>query len=195
MSLDFSTQTVDVNLRCAHLNRRSEKSKEKTDEDTNKKVEEADKKPPVVHPEGGIHPVCSHASAYSRSALHKAVCDMDLANLQTQLSGGGTSVLLVRDDAGYCPLHSACSLRLLGLNRPDVPCEIVRQLLAAGADPSCVDDDGCTPLHWAARAGDKDVAELLLRKNCPKGMWMKLCRSTTLYSPRYITQEHQLAVF
>jgi len=184
MSLDFSTLAADANLHCAPLDCHSEKSKEKTDEDTNNKVEETDKKPPVVHPVGGVHPVCSHSSAYNRSALHKAVCDMDLANLQTQLAGGDTSALFVRDDAGYCPLHSACSLRLLNLNRPGVPCEIVRQLLAAGADPSCVDDSGCTPLHWAARAGDKDVAELLLRKNCPKGMWMSLGRSRTLCSPQ-----------
>ena len=47
--------------------------------------------------------------------------------------------------------------------------EIVRMLIAAGADSSIRDLDGNTPLHWAARAGDKGTAEFLLVKNNPKG--------------------------
>lgn len=47
--------------------------------------------------------------------------------------------------------------------------EIVRMLIAAGADASMRDLDGNTPLHWAARAGDKGTAEFLLLKNNPKG--------------------------
>ena len=151
----------------------SEKSREKTAEEI-QRLEEETKLPalPLVHPEGGVHPVCSHGSSYGRSALHRAVCEMDMTSLQLELNlvaGGNTGLLYQRDDAGYCPLHSACALGMLGLNRPDVPCEIVRMLIAAGADASCEDENGNTPLHWAARAGDRDVAELLLRKNCPKG--------------------------
>lgn len=47
--------------------------------------------------------------------------------------------------------------------------EIVRMLIAAGADSSIRDLDGNTPLHWAARAGDRSTAEFLLVKNNPKG--------------------------
>jgi ankyrin repeat protein len=47
--------------------------------------------------------------------------------------------------------------------------DIVRMLISAGADASIGDSEGNTPLHWAARAGDKGTAELLLLKNCPKG--------------------------
>lgn len=100
---------------------------------------------------------------------------MDLVTLQRELTAADTEMLNRSDDLGYCPLHSACGLGLLRLNRPDVQCEIVRQLISAGADPSSEDDNGNTPLHWSARAGDKEVTELLLRKNCPKGETVRHC--------------------
>jgi hypothetical protein len=46
--------------------------------------------------------------------------------------------------------------------------EMVRMLLGAGADPKREDNQGNTALHWAARAGDRHVTELLLLKNCPQ---------------------------
>ena len=43
--------------------------------------------------------------------------------------------------------------------------EVVKQHLAAGADVNIKDDNwGATPLHFAARNGHKDVAELLVVK-------------------------------
>ena len=117
----------------------------------------------------GTHPICNHGTSYSRSRLHKAVCEMDLASVQRELDAANSEMLNRKDDLGYCPLHTACSLGLLRTNRLDIPCEIVRQLISSGADPCRVDENGNTPLHWSARAGDKEVTELLLRKNCPKG--------------------------
>ena len=40
--------------------------------------------------------------------------------------------------------------------------EIVKQLLAAGADVNAKDGDGTTPLHCAADAGRKEIVELLI---------------------------------
>lgn len=118
------------------------------------------------------HAVCGSGSSFGRSSLHKAVCEMDLATIQREVSvaaNNNDNILLRQDEAGYCPLHSACALRMLKVNNYTIACEIVRTLLAAGADSSCTDNNGNTPLHWAARAGDKDVAEVLLLKNCPQG--------------------------
>lgn len=43
--------------------------------------------------------------------------------------------------------------------------EQVKGLLAEGRDPNLTHDDGQTPLHWAARKGHLEVAELPL-ENC-----------------------------
>ena len=150
----------------------SKKIEEQADEER-KQEEEKKQAPMIMVPESGIHPVCGPGSAHGRSTLHRAVCELDLDGLQNELAAENTAQLSQRDDLGYCPLHTACALGLLRLNRKDVPCEIVRQLIAAGADPSCEDENGNTPLHWSARAGDKDVAEFLLRKNSPKGKNLK----------------------
>lgn len=56
------------------------------------------------------------------------------------------------------------------LKNSSLTSEIVRMLIASGADASIRDPEGNTPLHWAARAGDKATAQLLLVKNNPKGM-------------------------
>jgi ankyrin repeat protein len=154
--------------------------KEKMEDDDH---QEEDRKPAaptsVMVPDGGVHPVCRQGSSYGRSGLHRAVCDMDIVSLRHELSSiasGNLGMLTLRDELGYTPLHSACSLGMLGLNRPDVPCEIVLQLVAAGADASCEDENGNTALHWSARAGDKNVTELLLRRNCKKGVYLR-CRA------------------
>ena len=118
-----------------------------------------------------IHPICGPSSAYGRSLLHKAVCDMDFAAVHSQLSSQ-PDYLDRRDEKGYCPIHSACALCLKN-PKNSVP-EIVRMLIAAGADASIRDPEGNTPLHWAARAGDKATTQLLLVKNNPKGKIMIL---------------------
>jgi len=114
-----------------------------------------------------VHPICCSGSAFGRSLLHKAVCDMDIATVQSQLSSQ-PDYFDRRDEKGYCPIHSACALCLKNPNNSVVTSEIVRMLIAAGADASIRDPEGNTPLHWAARAGDKATAQLLLLKNNPK---------------------------
>jgi ankyrin repeat protein len=113
-----------------------------------------------------IHPVVGPSAAFGRSLLHKAVCDMDIGAVQSHMSG---DYFERRDQKGFCPIHSACALCLKASTASSVASEIVRMLINAGADASIRDLDGNTPLHWAARAGDKETAELLLVKNNPKG--------------------------
>jgi ankyrin repeat protein len=38
----------------------------------------------------------------------------------------------------------------------------VAHLLAQGADVNTQDDDGLTPLHWAAKEGNQDIVKLLI---------------------------------
>lgn len=113
-----------------------------------------------------LHPVVGPGSGFGRSLLHKFVCDMDIGAIQSHMSG---DYFERRDQKGYCPIHTACALCLKDPNASSVASEIVRMLINAGADASIRDLDGNTPLHWAARAGDKATAELLLVKNNPKG--------------------------
>ena len=110
------------------------------------------------------HPVCGPASAFGRSLLHQAVCDMNVDEVNRLLS---REDLQRRDDAGYCPLHTACALTMLGSSYTSVACDICQLLLSAGSDSTEVDSDGNTALHWAARAGNERVARLLLRNKCP----------------------------
>jgi ankyrin repeat protein len=49
----------------------------------------------------------------------------------------------------------------------DADLEQVRQLLASGADPGASDDNGWTPLHFAAQSRAKDIAKLLLDVGAP----------------------------
>ena len=147
---------------------RSEKAKEKVVDD----VDDDDVNLPLairLPAPAGTHPVCNNGASYNRSALHKSICEMDLVGVQRDLAAAKSELVNRRDDLGYCPIHTACSLGLLRTNRMDVPSEIVRQLISSGADPRLEDDNGNTPLHWSARAGDKEVTELLLRKSCPRG--------------------------
>jgi ankyrin repeat protein len=122
-------------------------------------------------PNSTVHPILGPSSAYGRSNLHKAICDMDLMSIQSQLVHQSSEYTERRDQKGYCPIHSACALCMLDPINSSMATEIVRMLIAAGADASIRDLDGNTPLHWAARAGDKGTAEFLLVKNNPKGTY------------------------
>ena len=94
---------------------------------------------------------------------------MDLSTLQSELSFGRPQEYFQRtDEAGYCPIHSACSLCMKGDNS-SIATDIVRMLATAGADLAIGDSEGNTPLHWAARAGDDSTAKYLLFRNSPKG--------------------------
>jgi ankyrin repeat protein len=75
--------------------------------------------------------------------------DPELARRRIQRRGGSLTALHVATDwPGYFP------------NGP----EVVRVLLAAGADPNALTDPGPpeTPLHWVASSDDADVAVVLI---------------------------------
>lgn len=112
-----------------------------------------------------VHPVNGPANGYGRSELHQAVCDSDYVRIQA-LVNASSAFLNQLDDAGFCPLHSACASALaLPVDQPPPGInEAVRILLAAGTDPEILDSKGNTPLHWAARSGDKDATEQLIAK-------------------------------
>lgn len=114
-----------------------------------------------------LHPICGPGGAYGRSPLHKAVCEMDLAVVQSELTSRAQE-FQKQDDKGFCPMHSACALCMTDSQNSSIATDLVRALIAAGADASVCDKEGNTPLHWAARAGDVGTAELLLLRNCPK---------------------------
>ena len=115
-----------------------------------------------------LHPVCGPGNAFNRNPLHKAVCGMDLPVIRSELSGRPPEFFQRADSMGYCPIHSACSLCLLGPGNSATAAEIVRMMSSAGAEVSVADSNGNTPLHWAARAGDKTSAEFLLMKAAPR---------------------------
>jgi Ankyrin repeats (3 copies) len=119
-----------------------------------------------------VHPVCSPPSGYGRSDLHRLVCEGDVATLQTLLNRLQPDViqkhLRLADEAGYRPIHSAAAVSLAC--RPATEAfmvtafELVSMLHQAGADALQSDGDGNTPLHWAARAGNRGAAEFLLNQ-------------------------------
>jgi len=129
--------------------------------------------PPLTKPastEQKLHSVCGPGDAFGRSPLHRAVCELDIAALRVQLgevANQSAGVLARLDKGGYAPMHTAASLRMVRPENAVAAQEMVRTLLAAGADPNTLDGEGNTPLHWAARAGDKNVGEVLLLRNCP----------------------------
>lgn len=120
------------------------------------------------------HPICGPGGSYDRNPLHKAVCEMDLAVVQVELMSRPRETFQRRDFLGFCPIHSACSLCMKNPQNSSIATDIVRALITAGADASVCDLEGNTPLHWAARSGDRGATELLLLKNCPKGMYYRL---------------------
>lgn len=116
------------------------------------------------------YPVCGPGTAYGRNELHKAVCDFDLDGLSAFLNdttGEFTRMVDSVDDAGFSPLHTACALCLKGNEpvRAAAVNDIVRKLLQAGASVHQTDSNGNTPLHWAARSGDRNILSQLIYKH------------------------------
>lgn len=115
-----------------------------------------------------VHPVCGPGQSYGRSPLHKAICEMDMTAIHRELSHSiSASALHRRDEAGFLPIHSAAALCMMDPNHGAVSTEITRLLISAGGDSSALDSKRNTPLHWAARAGDDEVAQLLMMRSCP----------------------------
>lgn len=127
------------------------------------------------------HPICGPGSAYGRSFLHKAVCEMDMAAIENELAAPHVNVALSRHDKmGFSPIHSACCLGMNNSQNHGIALDIVRKLLSAGVDAATCDSKGNTPLHWAARSGAQTIAELLIRKSSSQGEYGYLCASIPL---------------
>lgn len=73
-------------------------------------------------------------------------------------------LLNAADCYGFRPMHSAVSL--IPSNMAVV---MTHLLLSFGTDSSSTDKFGNTPLHWAARAGNDEVAQILVLKSCSPG--------------------------
>jgi len=86
------------------------------------------------------------------SSTHGLAIAGDADKLETLISLDKDIDLNALDDFGYTPLHLAC-------DRGHV--EIVRLLIAKGADPSIKDPDDLTPLELAEIAGREDIVKLL----------------------------------
>jgi len=86
------------------------------------------------------------------------------------------------EGGGLTPLH-------LAAERGHI--EVMKSLLAAGADVLAKDDDHWTPLHFAARDGRKDAAALLLENHADVNARAKSDRWTPLLLAAF---NNQLAV-
>ena len=107
-----------------------------------------------------------------RSTLQLAVYNgsvNDVSQICSTLAASNSSAIMERDDAGYYPLHSAAALGLLEQFGPSSgeAMSICQLLIDNGADVTCRDPQGNTPVHWAARAGNCELLGLLLSKSCP----------------------------
>jgi SHAQKYF class myb-like DNA-binding protein len=126
-----------------------------------------------------LHAAAGPADGFGRSPLHGAVCKNSTEEVRQILDEQRASLsqddfatyLGKTDELGYAPMHTACALRLAteptnSEQQPDdetpTALEVVSLLLQAGADIAQRDRRDNTPLHWAARAGDRAVAEKLL---------------------------------
>eukprot|EP00581_Thalassiosira_minuscula_P008429 CAMPEP_0183708754 /NCGR_PEP_ID=MMETSP0737-20130205/4965_1 /TAXON_ID=385413 /ORGANISM="Thalassiosira miniscula, Strain CCMP1093" /LENGTH=1387 /DNA_ID=CAMNT_0025936683 /DNA_START=253 /DNA_END=4416 /DNA_ORIENTATION=+ len=107
-----------------------------------------------------------------RSELQIAVCSGSVVEVSQICSTqviSNPSILAERDDGRFHPLHSAAALGMsphFGPNCSEA-IEICQLLIDAGADVTCRDAHGNTPVHWAARAGHGDVLGILLSKSSP----------------------------
>jgi len=122
----------------------------------------------------------------TRTALHEAVCQGSLQEVKRMLDypqsmveatiqgdGGGGGIEQLRrnqvcrvDSAGFSPLHSAASLRIVD-DAGNMAVSMTHLLLSADADVDSLDPFDNTPLHWAARVGNSEVAQMLILKSCP----------------------------
>lgn len=122
---------------------------------------------PINHP---LH----QSPNFVRSALHTAVCGgslqqvKDLLNALSNDASRGMikseeqlKLLNAADYNGFRPMHSSVSL-----TPSNMAVVMTHLLLTFGTDSSSTDKFGNTPLHWAARAGNEEVAHILVLKSC-----------------------------
>lgn len=121
--------------------------------------------------------LASAVNDHGETPLHVAA-ERNLPNIIEVLLASGADAN-ARDRLGNTPLHSAISGggvvfalsspvsgTLSSGDRPKVDAlnQVVRLLLAKGADVNASDNDGETPLFWVAARGHKAVGELLLTR-------------------------------
>lgn len=111
------------------------------------------------------------ADTEGRRAVHLAAASYWDDELRALVGAG--AAIEVRDRLGRTPLHFAaasrypdCLLYLLNLHKP-------RANEAVRPDVGAVDDDGWTPLMWAARSGDLESIAMLMRSQAPDVIWTK----------------------
>ncbi|XP_076875819.1 LOW QUALITY PROTEIN: ankyrin repeat domain-containing protein 55 [Brachyhypopomus gauderio] len=88
-----------------------------------------------------------------RLPLHAATAEVDLRLMAVLLQQSTLCEINHQDNEGMTALHWACFH-----NRPDH----VQALLQKGADPTLVDKDFKTALHWAVQSGSRFMCSLIL---------------------------------
>ncbi|XP_060585014.1 transient receptor potential cation channel subfamily A member 1 homolog isoform X3 [Ruditapes philippinarum] len=110
--------------------------------------------------------VITHQDDYGLTALHHAALRGDEVACQQLLLHATEEMPLIhaKDIQQMTPLHTACC---------QCESDIARQLILAGADIRCVDDEQSTPLHETATVGDTKILRVIL-ESCKKGeQWDK----------------------
>lgn len=102
------------------------------------------------------------------SALHLAVQSGNPQTVEALLRAGAD--VTKKAQGGFSPIHYAC-LPMNGLNGNTAnQLAIIRLLLQYKAPINDTADNGCTPLHVAAKWGEREVVELLLKEGAEKSL-------------------------
>ena len=91
-----------------------------------------------------------------KTSLHEALAPSQWGENQERLEGKRAVARILIEDGAYYDIHSACALN-----------DTSRMKELIDEDAEAVNDDehfGMTPLHWAARAGSIECAEILLER-------------------------------
>ena len=106
---------------------------------------------------------CTPANTRSavRTDLHRSVSAGDIEAATSALAADA-SLVDVQEEHGWTPLHNAAAL-------PDAEkrASLADLLLSHRADVSRTDNDGYTPLHWAAACGAAELVTRLLSAGAP----------------------------
>ena len=108
------------------------------------------------------------AGMYAKTPLHEAVVygnEDAVWSLTSTISSGPAASVDLTDNRGLTPLHWA-SGAIIGSGDSVL---IVRALINAGADINARDPDGYTPLDFAVRSAQEQVAEELRSQGAVRG--------------------------